>query len=733
MNLVLTPTPSPGDALAGLVERVTFFNEENGFCILKVRSRGHGDLVAVVGSLPSVSPGEWIEAHGQWINDREFGRQFKADTLQATPPDSPDGIERYLGSGMVRGIGPTYARKLVARFGTGIFDIIENASARLEEIGGIGPKRRLRIKQAWNEQKAVRKIMVFLHSHGVSTTRAVRIHKTYGEEAIEVVRSDPYRLARDIVGIGFRTADQIARSLGIDRDSPGRIQAGLQHVLLQATNSGHCALPLSTLQDETEKLLVVDPALILAGIEKSLTKRELVRQRIEQEELLFLPHLLRAEEHIATRLLGMVRQTPPYPEINPVDALPEIQSRTGQELAPSQQAALHAALRHRLLVITGGPGVGKTTLLRSLLALLVPRRVRCLLAAPTGRAARRLSDATGLPACTLHRLLEVNPGTGGFIRREDNPLVTDLLVIDETSMVDIPLLHATLRALPPDAALVLVGDVDQLPSVGPGSVLRDLIDSQTIPVVRLVEVFRQAAGSRIITNAHRILAGRMPEPAPASDTALTDFYFIERNQPADIVSTLIGVVRDRIPKRFGLDPLRDVQVLTPQNRGTLGVRELNVVLQDALNPGQSTADSIEKFGIRFRTGDKVIQTRNNYDKDAFNGDIGRVTALDATEQELTVDFDGRSVTYDFGELDEIAPAYAITVHKSQGSEFPAVVIPLASQQFLLLQRNLLYTAVTRGRKLVVIIGETRALQRAIHNDQREARWGGLRARLQPAS
>jgi len=712
------------------VERVTFFNEENGFCIIKVRARGHPELVAVVGSLPSVSPGEWIEASGHWINDREFGRQFKADTLQATPPDSPEGIERYLGSGMVRGVGPTYAKKLVARFGTGIFDIIENASARLEEIGGIGPKRRLRIKQAWNEQKAVRKIMVFLHSHGVSTARAVRIHKTYGEGAIETVRSDPYRLARDISGIGFKTADQIAHRLGIDRNSPERIRAGLQHVLLQSTNAGHCAVPFAVLQEETTRLLVVDPSLVLAGIERSLASRELVRQRIEQEELVFLPHLLRAEEHIATRLLGMARQPPPYPEIDPVVALPEIQSRTGQDLAPSQQAALTAALRHRLLVITGGPGVGKTTLLRSLLALLVPRKVRCLLAAPTGRAARRLSEATGLPASTLHRLLEVNPGTGGFIRRQDNPLVTDLLVIDETSMVDVPLFHAVLRALPPEAALLLVGDVDQLPSVGPGSILRDLIDSETIPVVRLVEVFRQAAGSRIVTTAHRIQAGLMPDRAP--DTGLTDFYFIERHEPADIVTTLIEVIRNRIPTRFQLDPIRDVQVLTPQNRGSIGVRELNNTLQNALNPGQSTADSIEKFGIRFRTGDKVLQTRNNYDKEVFNGDIGRITALDPIEQEMTVDFEGRMVSYDFGELDEIAPAYAITVHKAQGSEFPAVVIPLAAQQHLLLQRNLLYTAVTRGRKLVVVIGQTRALQRAIQNNPREARWGGLRARLQPA-
>ena len=728
MNLALTSPAAPGDSLAGLVERVTFFNEENGFCILKVRVRGHADVVAVIGSAPAVSPGEWIDARGHWVQDREFGRQFKADILHVTPPDSAEGIERYLASGLVKGVGPTYARKLVARFGTGIFEVIENASARLQEIDGIGPKRRQRIKQAWNEQKAVRKIMVFLHGHGVSTARAVRIHKTYGDEAIEIVRADPYRLARDIRGIGFKTADQIAQRLGLSLDAPARIDAGLQHVLLQATDNGHCALPLDVLRDEATRLLVVDSALVLGGIERSLGARNLIRERIDETDLLFLPNLRHAEHSIAHRLLRSAQARPPYPDIDASTALAAVEARTGQSLAPSQREAVLAALRHRVLVITGGPGVGKTTILRTLLALLTSRQVRCQLAAPTGRAARRMAEATGLPAQTIHRLLEVNPGTGGFLRKEDNQLATDLLVLDEASMVDVPLLHSVVRALPEPAALLLVGDVDQLPSVGPGSVLRDLIDSQSIPVVRLVEVFRQAAGSRIITNAHRINHGLLPEPHSGPD--LTDFYFIEREDPGAITSTLLEVVRNRIPTRFKLDPIRDVQILTPQNRGSLGVRELNNVLQEALNPPAEGVPWIEKFGIRFRRGDKVLQTRNNYDKDVFNGDVGWITALDELEQELTIDFDGRSVVYDFGELDEVVPAYAMTVHKSQGSEFPAIVIPLAVQQYILLQRNLLYTAITRGRKLVVVVGQARALRIAIPNDQREARWGGLAHRLQ---
>ncbi|VVM04351.1 ATP-dependent RecD-like DNA helicase [Methylacidimicrobium cyclopophantes] len=719
----------PPEKLSGLVERVTFFSEESGFCVLKVKVAGRRQLVPVIGRVASVGPGEWLTAEGRWVREREHGLQFRADSLRTTPPTTLEGIEKYLGSGMVKGIGPVYAKKLVERFGEKILEIVEKESARLEEVDGIGPTRRKRIKDAWNEQKAVREIMLFLHSHGVSTSRALRIYKTYGPKAVETVRAQPYRLARDIPGIGFQTADQIARRVGIAQDSLDRACAGLAHLLLEAAESGHCALPVRLLLEGAEKLLELEEARLREAMERSAAQGDLLLEDEEGESWAFLPYLQRAEERIAERIASLLSRPPRYPPIDWERALEWARERTGKELSASQRTALRRARESRLLVVTGGPGVGKTTFLRTLLLILGAKGVRVLLCAPTGRAAKRLAEATGREAKTIHRLLEVQPATGRFTRDEDRPLECDLLVVDECSMVDVPLFGHLLRALPEEAGLLAVGDADQLPSVGPGMVLRDLVGSGVVPVAELTEVFRQAAGSRIIATAHRMRRGLLPERSEAEES---DFYFVSREEPERIASTLLEMVKTRIPQRFGLDPLREIQVLSPMNRGSLGVIELNERLQAELNPLGHGEIEVERFGWCFRLRDKVIQTKNNYQKEVFNGDIGEVIRIDPEEQVVSVRFEGRELPYEFGELDELSPAYAITIHKSQGSEFPAVVIPLAMQHYLLLQRNLVYTALTRAKRLAVLVGQWRALAAAIKNDRIERRFSRLLPRLRRA-
>src|SRR5262244_2284055 len=714
-------TVSSTEVLAGPVDRVTFHNSDNGFCVLRVKARGQRDLITLVGHAAMISAGEFVQASGSWINDRTHGVQFRALFLKATAPTTIEGIEKYLGSGMIRGIGPVYAKKLVRAFGETVFDVIEQEPARLREVTGIGPKRAARIIAGWADQKVIREIMLFLHSNGVGTSRAVRIYETYGADAVRLISENPYRLARDIRGIGFRTADQIAAKLGIEKTALIRVRAGVSFALAEAMDDGHCGLPHEDLLALTRDLLDVPQELVATGLDLELRDGSVIADDLDGRRCVFLAGLYRAEREIGEKLQALAAGKPPWPSIDAEKAIPWVEKRTKLVLAASQIEAIRVALASKVLVITGGPGVGKTTLVNSLLKILLAKAVPIVLCAPTGRAAKRLSESTRLEAKTIHRLLETDPRTGAFRRNEEAPLDCDLLVVDETSMVDVPLMRALLRALPVKAALLLVGDVDQLPSVGPGQVLADVIASGAIPVVRLTEVFRQAAESEIIINAHRINKGRMPNLAPAETS---DFYFVDAADAEEGVRKVLAIVRERIPQRFGFDPIRDIQVLCPMNRGGLGARSLNIELQNILNPPRDTR--IERFGWTFCPGDKVMQVENNYDKDVYNGDLGVVSHIDMEEGELHSDFDGRNVTYGFAELDELVLAYATTIHKSQGSEYAAVVIPLTTQHYPMLQRNLVYTGVTRGKRLVVLIGQRKALAIAVKGARARRRWSKLR-------
>ena len=708
--------------LDGIVERVTFHNAENGFGVLRVKAKGHKDLITVIGSTPSVSPGEYIKCSGTWHNDLNHGLQFKADFLKALPPNTLEGIEKYLGSGLIKSIGPHFAKKLVKAFGEQVFEVIEQQAHLLSTIEGIGKIRATTICDNWKGQKVVREIMIFLQSHGVTTTKATRIYKTYGDNAIEVVSENPYRLAKDIYGIGFISADKIAGNLGIKKDSLIRAQAGVNYVLLEATSDGNCGLPSDIMIENTIKLIEIDESIVKAAIAKEIELGSLTKNNLNGIETIFLTSYYLYEKNIARMLLSFIKDKVPWDKIDTNIAIPWVEKKLNIQLAVTQKIAIEQTLNNKVMVITGGPGTGKTTLVNSILSILKAKKLRIKLCAPTGRAAKRLSESTNLEAITIHRLLELDPAQGKFKYNEERKLECDYLVIDEMSMVDVQLFYSLLKALPLNLALLLVGDVDQLPSVGAGQVLKDIIDSEVIPTVRLTEIFRQAKTSSIVTNAHLINKGQLPDlTTPRQES---DFYFIPAEPGDDIIQKIINLVRDRIPNKFNFNPVNDIQVLTPMQRGGSGVRSLNIELQKALNHNYTSG--IEKYGQIFAVNDKVMQTENDYDKEVYNGDIGSIKKIDQEEQEVVINFDNRDVTYDYTDLDQITLAYATTIHKSQGSEYPVVIIPLTMQSFMMLKRNLVYTAITRGRNLVIIVGQKKALAIAVRDNKGLMRYTKLR-------
>lgn len=717
-------TTTPEEALNGTVEHVTFHNESNGFCVLRVKAKNHRDQVTVIGSAPSVTIGEAIECSGSWITDKNYGLQFKASLLNVVAPTTKEGVEKYLASGMVKGIGPHFAKKLIQAFGADVFDVIENDPQRLQSLEGIGKQRTTQITEAWDSQKVVRDIMVFLQSHGVGTARAVRIYKAYGDNAIDKVKEDPYRLALDIYGLGFKTADTLAQTLGIAKDAPIRARAGVRHALQVLCTNGSCAASVDKLLKHSMKLLELDRPVLQAAIEHELKHENLIAETIDEVDSIYLPSLYQAEVEVAQQLIDLLHEKLPWQDIDAKRIIPEIEQKTKLILSDSQRLALETIIDHKVSIITGGPGVGKTTTVNTLIKMLQSKRMGVKLCAPTGRAAKRMQETTGITAKTIHRLLEFDPITNGFKHNQDNPLALDVLIVDETSMLDITLMNHLLKAIPYNAALILVGDVDQLPSVGPGQVLADLIASDVIPTVRLTEIFRQAKDSHIILNSHRINQGLIPENSDGE----SDFYVVYENTPEAIHDKLVQLVSERIPNKFGCSAVDNIQVLTPMNRGGLGTKALNATLQSVLN-GDSEP-KIQRFGTTFSPGDKVIQMVNNYDKEVFNGDIGLIDRIDKEQGLVWIAFDNRSIEYELSELDELQLAYATSIHKSQGSEYPIVVLPLAMQHFTLLARNLIYTGVTRGKKMVIVIAEKKALALAVKRTDSVKRLTYLADRLQ---
>ena len=722
--------------LSGRVLRVTYSEAESGFAVVQLQAPGEPEPVTVVGNLMNVASGISLRLKGQWTEHPRYGRQFRALWAYPDIPTTRRGVERYLGSGLIRGIGPTLAKRIVSRFGKKTIDILDHDIQRLLEVKGIGSSKLKEIKKAWFDHKQIHDVMLFLQSHGVSSSLANKIFKTYGYGTLSAVREDPFQLADDITGIGFLTADRIASQMGFAPHHPQRIQAGVLYVLKQLSDEGHVFYPYGELVVKARTILKCDEPLVSAALEglkemKKIVIQTLTIQGADQPapvQAVYLAPYYIYETFIA-QVLGRLAQTPlQRTHINAQKALEWVQEQLKLQLARRQAQAVAMALQQNILVITGGPGTGKTTIIRAITRLFERLGAQILLAAPTGRAAKRMSETSGRTAKTIHRLLEYSPTQGGFQRNETHPLDCQLLIVDEVSMVDAPLMYYLLKAVPADTTLILVGDNHQLPSVGPGNVLQDIIVSQVVPVVTLNEIFRQDAAGRIIINAHRINAGKVPLPEPAQEMK-NDFYFISQNNPQKILELILKITSQRIPRRFGLDPVDDIQVLTPMHKGILGAKNLNQQLQQLLNPNNVYLKKGDKY---FRLNDKVMQIRNNYTKEVFNGDIGRIVAIDATSATLTIRFDDRRVAYDYGELEDIVSAYAISIHKSQGSEYAAVVVPVTTQHYIMLQRNLLYTAVTRGKQLVVLVGDRRALAIAVKNNTPQLRFTHLAQRLAKA-
>ena len=710
--------------VTGVLERITYSNEETGYTVARVDTgRGGGDLLTVVGALLGAQCGESLKLYGRWGSHPQYGKQFTVENYTTVLPATVQGIRRYLGSGLIKGIGPRLADRIVEHFGTDTLDVIEQTPERLIEVPKLGPKRTKLIAAAWEEQKAIKEVMIFLQSVGVSTSLAVRIYKNYGDGSIDVVKTEPYKLAADVWGIGFLTADRIAQAVGIPHDSPQRVKAGLQYALSQGSDQGNCFLPEEQLISDSVKLLAVEVGLVIECLAELVVEEGVVRELLPPEgegaepvTAVYLVPFHRAEISLAGQLLRLLRtpedRLPSFASVDWTRALSWLRGQTGADLAPEQEQSVKLALTERVAVLTGGPGCGKSFTVRSIVTLAKARQAKIVLAAPTGRAAKRLAELTGCEASTVHRLLELKPG-GDAAYDRDRPLDADLVVVDEASMLDLLLANKLAKAVAPGAHLLLVGDVDQLPSVGAGEVLRDLLaPGSPVPAVRLTRIFRQAQQSGVVTNAHRINEG-----VPPITDGMADFFLFPEEDTELAASLTVDVVARRIPARFGLNPSRDIQVLAPMHRGPAGAGNLNTLLQAAVTPSRPDVPERRFGGRTFRVGDKVTQIRNNYDKGAngvFNGTVGVVTALDLDEQRLTVLTDeDEEVPYDFDELDELAHAYAVTIHRSQGSEYPCVVIPVTTSAWMMLQRNLLYTAVTRARKLVVLVGSRRALAQAV--------------------